>query len=226
VSCDSFFAGFLNDLISDHLVHKQIRLPPVVDRTNEMSNKHYVVRPNRFSHELHACFRGSTISFSVVAGYARTDQVLPRVGSSTSFRYNVVYREGFIGSSAVLAAMIVASQDVLARQYDLLVWHADIHRQAHDTWEGHRSRHGTEHLSIVRFDQFSLSKPKEDDGFSYVTDTEWLVIVVQNEHLATEFAICANSNGFDAEDSVTSFHYITQLAQMFLEEDLGITSKI
>jgi hypothetical protein len=78
----------------------------------------------------------------------------------------------------------------------------------------------------VGFNQFGFSEPKENYGFSHVADAQRLVIMIQDEHLTTKFAICANSSGFCAEDSVPSFHYITELAQIFLEEYLGITLKI
>lgn len=50
--------------------------------------------------------------------------------------------------------------------------------------------------------------------------------MIKDEHFAAEFAICANRSYFGAEDSVPSFRYISELAQMFLEEYRGIPSKI
>ena len=75
-------------------------------------------------------------------------------------------------------------------------------------------------------DQFSLSKPKEDNCFLHVAYTQRLVIVIKDEHFAAEFAICANGSYFDAEDSITSFHYISELVQIVLEEYRRSASKI
>jgi hypothetical protein len=50
--------------------------------------------------------------------------------------------------------------------------------------------------------------------------------MVKDEHFAAEFAICANGSYFDAEDSIPSFHYISELAQIVLEEYLRFASKI
>jgi hypothetical protein len=78
----------------------------------------------------------------------------------------------------------------------------------------------------VCLNQLSLSKPKEDNCFLHIANTQWLVIVVKDEHFAAEFAICANGSYFDAEDSIPSFHYISELAQIVLEEYRPFASKI
>jgi hypothetical protein len=78
----------------------------------------------------------------------------------------------------------------------------------------------------MRFYQFGLSKPKENYRFLYVAYTQRLVIVIEDEHFATEFSIHSNGSYFDAEDSIPSFHYISELVQIFLEEYPLFASKI
>lgn len=78
----------------------------------------------------------------------------------------------------------------------------------------------------MRLYQLGLAEPKEDNRFLHVANAQWLVVMIKDKHFAAELAICANGGCFNAEDSITSFHYIYQLAQIFLEEYPYIHSKI
>jgi hypothetical protein len=50
--------------------------------------------------------------------------------------------------------------------------------------------------------------------------------MIKDKHFAVQSAIGANRSGFEAEGSLPSFHYISELPKMFLEEYLGFPSKI
>ena len=122
--------------------------------------------------------------------------------------------------------MIVATQNVFAGKNNFLIRYAHVDGQPHDAWKRHHRRYRTKHLTVVCFNQFCFSEPKEDDGFLHIAYAERLVVVIKHENFPAEFAICANSCCFNAEDSIPSFRYISKLAQMFLEEFPSIPSKI
>ena len=59
-------------------------------------------------------------------------------------------------------------------------------------------------LTVVGFNQFCLSKIEKDDSFLNITHTHRLIILVEDEHFAAEYAI---RSGYimRTEDFNTSF---------------------
>jgi hypothetical protein len=191
-----------------------------------MPYEHYVVRSNRFADELHTSLRGCAIPFSIITGDTSTHQIFPRVSSSPCFWDDMIDGKRIIGFSTILTSVIVPPQDVLTGENDFLVRNTNINRKSHDTWKWHGRRNGSEHFAFVGFNQLSLPQPQQNNCFLHVANTQWLVVVIEHEHFAAEFAICAKRRYFDAEDSIPSFHYISELAQMFLEEYRRFALKI
>lgn len=99
----------------------------VVNRTDEMTNEHDMIRTNRPAFELHVCFAGGSISLSIIAAYTSGHQILPRFVSAMSARNNVIDSQGYIRPAAILTLVTVAAKDVFAGQNDLLEGNADVY---------------------------------------------------------------------------------------------------
>lgn len=67
-----------------------------IHTTNEMSDKHYVIRPYWLPLQGHTSFNGHTIALLVVAIDARAHEVFPRVKAATGSWHDVVHGEGNI----------------------------------------------------------------------------------------------------------------------------------
>ena len=83
-------------------------------------------------------FTGRTIALPVVAIDARANEVFPRVKAATGSRRDVVHGEGNIRLPAVLTAVTVATQDILTRKDNFLIWNTDVDREADDARKRHR----------------------------------------------------------------------------------------
>lgn len=81
--------------------------------------------------------------------------------------------------------MAIATQNVLPRQDDTLERNPDVDGKSNDAGEWHRGRDRTEDVTVGSCDQFSFPEVEKNDGFFDIADTERLVIVIENEHLAT-----------------------------------------
>jgi hypothetical protein len=92
-----------------------------------MSYKHYMIWSDWFAYKLHASLNWGSISFSIVTRYTGANQVFPGVCSPSSLWHYMVNSQGIICFSAILAPMIIASQDVFAGKDDFLVGDADVY---------------------------------------------------------------------------------------------------
>ena len=92
------------------------------------------------------------------------------------------------GKPAVLAAMAIASKNVLTRKDHPLERDPNIARQADHTWEWHRDRRGMDLAARHRGDQFSLAEIDQNDRLLDRANDERFVIAVEDKHLAVESA--------------------------------------
>jgi len=113
----------------------------------------------------------------------------------------MVDRQGNVPSAAVLAAMAVATEDVLAGQDDLLVGDPDVDRQPHNARTGHRRRHGMEFPPLVRLHQFHLPQVEEDHRLPHIDDTQGFVVLIQDQNLGIQSPRRCTRFGSYAEDS-------------------------
>ena len=125
---------------------------------------------------------GRLVPFTVVAPHAGTNKIFPRFIAPTGFGDDMVHRQRHIGPAAVLASVAITAQNVLSREDNALKGNTDVERKPNDAGKRHRGRNRMEQVPVSRCDQFSFSEIKKDDCFLDVTDTERLVIVVEDEH--------------------------------------------
>lgn len=186
-----------------------------------------MVGSDRLSHQRQLCLGWCPISFLVVASDTRADKILPRILSPASFRQDVVDGQTNIGPAAVLAAVTIAAENVLAREDNLFEGNPNVERKANDAWKGHRYRHGMERLSVERFNQFSFAEEEEDDRFFDVANAQGLVVLIQDEHLPVHFPIRTMCVVRRAEVFSTSLKWrITPSTQLLLERWTISDSKI
>src|SRR5579864_7954296 len=92
------------------------------------------VESTRLPQQLHVRFRGQLIALAPITGVAAGNQVLPGGSSATGTRHHMV--EGQLAggqySAAVLAAVAVAQEDILAGKGPALVGNAAVLQQADD----------------------------------------------------------------------------------------------
>ncbi|MBF8247443.1 MAG: hypothetical protein HW374_243 [Bacteroidetes bacterium] len=142
-----------------------------IHTANEMSDKHHMIRPYWLPLQGYMSFTGRAIALPVVAIDARAHEVFPRVKATTGSRRNVVHGECDIGFAAILAPMAIATQDILTRKDDFLVWNTDVDREADDAWKRHRYGDGMERSSFTSGDQFSFAKIQENNCFLHIANT-------------------------------------------------------
>lgn len=145
-------------LAQQNLVHKQIRLPPVVEIADEVTNESDMAWTQRLPDQPHSCFVRGLVSLPVIAAHTGTDKIFPNVLASPRFRNYVVncYRE--IAASAVLATMPISPQDILARENYLLERHVNKNTKPYYTRERHHYRDRANAFTIMRFNKFSFSQ--------------------------------------------------------------------
>ncbi len=148
----------------------------------KIAEEHDMIGTDRLAPKCKSCLMGRLIPFAVVTPNAGTHKVFPRFIAATGFRDDMVHRQRYIGPAAVLASVAIAAQNILSREDDAFEGNTDVERKPNDAGKRHRGRNRMEQVPVSRCDQFSFSEIKKDDCFLDVTDTEWLVIVVEDEH--------------------------------------------
>jgi len=101
----------------------------------------------------------------------------------------MIYSEGDIGPTTILAAMGVTTEDVFPRKDDFLEWNPDKDRQTDDTGEGHRHGDRMHPLAILRYDQLCLAQVKEHNGLLHIDHAHRLVVLIENQNLGVHFPV-------------------------------------
>ncbi len=164
-----------------------------------------MIWPDGLAHQLQVRFCRRPVPFPIVARNTGAHEILPGIRTSTGLRNDMIDRQGIPCTAAILTPVIVAPQNILTRENDFFVRNTHVHRKTDDTRERHRRGNRPQHLSLERFYQLGFAEPQQNNGFPDVADAEWLIIVIENQHLPIQSANCANSSCFDAEDLLPPF---------------------
>src|SRR5262245_37590058 len=100
---------------------EQVVAPPFVARVREIPSEERVdvaAWLERRTCQAHARFLGQTAALAVIAVLARSNEVVPCVGSAAMARDDVIERQVVRLRSAVLAGVLVADEDLLPREPD------------------------------------------------------------------------------------------------------------
>lgn len=105
-----------------------------------------------FADEVHAGFVRGAVALAGVAGNAGTDNVFPRGGPAAVARDDVVEVQVFAleNFAAVLAGIIVALEDVVAREFHFLLRHPIIHEEKDDLRHADAEGNGVDGLFVGR----------------------------------------------------------------------------
>ena len=120
----------------------------IVNIPHKIPDKHDMIRANRPTKQLHLRFRRSPIPLLIITADTCANEIIPGIKSTACPRDHVIHRQRDIGPPAILAAVAVATKDVFAGKDDFLERNTDVHTEANDTREWHRSRHGMQEPSI------------------------------------------------------------------------------
>lgn len=146
---------------------------------------------DRLPNQRHMSFGRAPISLLVVTLHTSTHQVLPRVLTAASTGDHVVDGQCNIRPAAILAAVSIPPQDVLARKNDLLKGDTNVDREADDAGERNCDRDRVKEFAVVGFDQLSFSQIEKDYSFFDIAYAQGLIVMVEHKHLAIHFAVGA-----------------------------------
>ncbi len=144
-------------------MHKQIRLPSFIEIPNKMTDECNMIRFHRFTQRRHIGFFRCMITFPVVTSYTRGNKIFPRIFTFTRFRHNVIDRQRHVTSSAVLAAMSIAAQNVFSREYNFFVGDTNKDRKTHHTGKRNGHRYRTNGFSVMGLHQFRFPQKEQNN---------------------------------------------------------------
>ncbi len=137
-----------------------------------------MVRAARRTQELHIGFFRRAATFAVVAPDTRAHKIFPRFRAATRTRKDVVEREKRSCRAAVLAAMPIATKDVLARKLDTFVRNADVCRKADDAGKLVRMADRMDNAAFTLLDDLGFCEKREDESFFDAADADGLVALI------------------------------------------------
>jgi len=127
--------------------------PEVVLRSGKRNlDKRPPFWPFGFADQTHVRFARKPIALARIARNARANHVLPSCGPSAIARHDVIQIEfaSIEKLTAVLAGVLVALEDIVARKLYFLFWKAIKHQQHNHPWDTDFERDGCNHLVLRR----------------------------------------------------------------------------
>src|SRR6516165_11767313 len=116
----------------------------VLWRRKSNLDKRPPLRSLRFSDQAHVCFTRKPVALACIAGDARAHHVLPSRRPAPVARHDVIQVEfaSIENLTAVLAGVLVALEDIVARKLYLLLWKPIEHQQHNHPWDTDFERNG------------------------------------------------------------------------------------
>lgn len=138
------------------------------------------------SQQPHPCFVGGAVSLFVIALDARCCQVLPRINTAAGTRNDVVHRKRWSASTTVGTFHAIATHDVLAGELDLFERNAQVSAKAYHRRERIGDAHGADMAIGALFYELGLGKKQQHQCLLGTADTNGLVRLIEDKHLAVE----------------------------------------
>lgn len=145
-----------------------------------------MVWAERLQQEFHVDLVECAVPFAVVAANTGADEVLPCVRSPSGFRNDVIDCQRWCALVAVGTAEVVATEDILSRQFHFLVRQLDIDREPYDAWIGIAVADGVDESVRTCRNHLCLAEPEEHDRLLDVANAQRLIVLVQDQYLAAE----------------------------------------
>jgi hypothetical protein len=127
--------------------------PEVVLRRGKCNlNKRPPFWPFWFSDQAHVRVARKPVALARIAGDARANHVFPRSRPSPIARHDMIQIEfaSIENLTAVLACVLVALEDIVARKLYFLLWKPIEHQQHNHPWDTDFERDGCNHLVLRR----------------------------------------------------------------------------
>ncbi len=127
--------------------------PEVVLRSGKRNlDKRPPFWPFGFADQTHVRFARKPIALARIARNARANHVLPSCGPSAIARHDVIQIKfaSIEKLTAVLAGVLVALEDIVARKLYFLLWKPIEHQQHNHPWDTDFERDGCNHLVLRR----------------------------------------------------------------------------
>ena len=128
-------------------------LPEVVLRRRERNLDEWPpFRPLGFADQAHVRFARKPVALACIAADARAHDVFPCGRASAIARHDVIQIEfaSIENLTAVLAGVLVALKDIVARKLYFLFWKSIEHQQYNHAWDTDFERNGCNHLVLRR----------------------------------------------------------------------------
>jgi hypothetical protein len=127
---------------------------------------------------VHARFLGQPPTLAVIAVLAGGDEVVPGVSAPTMAGNDVIESQVVRLRAAVLACVLVADEDLAARQPNARSWSLDAVVETYDARSTEYLR-GCPNFVMVVLDDLRLLTEDESERPPYVADVEWFVVRVK-----------------------------------------------
>ena len=94
--------------------------------------------------------------------------------------------ERWVLRAAVLTSHAVSAKYILAREFNLSEWHAEIGAQSNHRRKGVIAANRSNHLGCVLLDHLCLCKEEQHERFFCAAHADGLVRLIKNQHLRIE----------------------------------------
>jgi hypothetical protein len=148
-----------------------------------------MIRADGPAREHHLRFVRRPAAFDVIAPKARAHQIFPGILTAAAFRHDVIDGERNARSTAILAPMAIAPQDILSRKNYLLKRHPNIRRKANHAREWHGNRSRAHRTARHGGHEFRFFKIEQNNRFLDIRNGKRLVIAIQDQNLAAELRV-------------------------------------
>lgn len=129
----------------------------IVDRSDKMPYEHDMIGTNGPPKKLHTGFVRCSVTLPVITLHTSRDKVFPGLGSPSGLWNDVVHSQSHFGFSAVLAAVTVTAQNILAGEDNFLIGDANVDRKADNAGKRHCHRDRAEEFAFTGSNQFCFS---------------------------------------------------------------------
>lgn len=170
-------------------VEEQVRLPPLIERPHEVTDKRHMIRSHCLSAQRHQRLLGGAVPFLVVTAHACTCQILPSILPSPGNWCDMIDGEWDIAPATILASVAVTTEDVFPREDNLLERNPNVHREANNAREWQRHRHRADTQRLICSYQLDLPHIQKHNCLLHVNHAHRLIILIEDQHLCIQAAV-------------------------------------
>lgn len=168
------------------LIHEEVGLPTLIANADKMLDKVELIGPLRFAVQRHASLFRRAIALAIIAIHARAHEIFPRIFAAAILRQHMIHGERTLRGAAILAAVAVALDNILARQNHALARNVNVCHQPHDAGKRQRGSHRAHFPARMTLDDFSFAQNDQNNRLLCGDHTHRLIVLIQNEHMSVQ----------------------------------------